>query len=200
MNSCYTQVRYSPTYISSVDMSMCKRSVQTKSRLRRAADQGCSTGAHAALPLVRFSAQAFTCIDCCQTFDRNSVQVRSFPPQWALGNEAQPPRNAAFSSRAYSSSPPVGAQAHVSCVTEHQKYALGATKPGGQGIVAVRCPWLHEAFCVAVPSPRNVPKVQMPMRNVESHRVSRCHAEECSRTAICRLSRGAVSRRGRGKL
>lgn len=23
-------------------------------------------------------------------------------------------------------------QAHVSCVTEHQKYALGATKPGGQ--------------------------------------------------------------------
>lgn len=31
-------------------------------------------------------------------------------------------------------------QLHVSCVTEHQKYALGATKPHGAGIVPVRCP------------------------------------------------------------
>ena len=39
--------------------------------------------------------QAFSCIDCCVTFDRQSVH------------------------------------GHNACVTEHEKYALGVTKPGG---------------------------------------------------------------------
>ncbi|KAL6748641.1 hypothetical protein V8C86DRAFT_1798146 [Haematococcus lacustris] len=41
------------------------------------------------------SSHSFTCVDCCQSFDRSSCK------------------------------------AHNVCVTEHEKYALGATKPGG---------------------------------------------------------------------
>ena len=65
------------------------------------------------------SSTHFTCIDCTQTFDRTSVQARVVR---ALGRRLCP---LSFLTVTF--------QAHTSCVTEHAKYALGATKPGGAG-------------------------------------------------------------------
>lgn len=64
--------------------------------------------------------RAFTCIDCSVTFDLASVQV----PSQQTG-QPPPPGH----------SPPLP-QGHTSCVTEHEKYALLATKPGGGGAAA----------------------------------------------------------------
>jgi len=68
--------------------------------------------------------RSFTCIDCSVTFDRDSVQA-SFTRSRARGGSGE--------SLARSSTLAHAPQGHTSCVTEHQKYALQATKPGGKG-------------------------------------------------------------------
>ena len=88
------------------------------------------------------SASAFNCIDCGRTFDRVSVKVdpsASFTVMHApgcrhwqylcAGGSADEAVNRikAFISSRLETCP----QEHTTCVTEHDKYAKGATKPGG---------------------------------------------------------------------
>jgi hypothetical protein len=76
------------------------------------------------------SSTHFTCIDCTQTFDRTAVQARVSPATRTVDC-----RERADTQRRLLHSPSCGCepQGHTSCVTEHAKYALGATKPGGAG-------------------------------------------------------------------
>lgn len=67
------------------------------------------------------SASAFNCIDCGRTFNRQTVKVRGAKTVHITGLYTLitvPDRLHAV-------------QDHTSCVTEHDKYAKGATKPGG---------------------------------------------------------------------
>jgi hypothetical protein len=102
------------------------------------------------------SASGYTCIDCSLSFDRRSVQAS--PPARMACMPARLPCSSGWHS--LHSCPPLCAsawhrrsdpgathppslthcrrcwtppllQGHTQCVTEHEKYALGATKPGG---------------------------------------------------------------------
>jgi cell growth-regulating nucleolar protein len=80
------------------------------------------------------SASKFTCIDCSATFDRHTVQARckGLCRNHAILRFSQlscgPP---SFLHLKGWCAPRAAMQSHTQCVTEHEKYALGATKPGG---------------------------------------------------------------------
>lgn len=75
------------------------------------------------------SASGFTCIDCSASFDRRSVQVGAGCPACCWCQAAGVPVAAAALCAAATDARWL--QGHTQCVTEHEKYALGATKPGG---------------------------------------------------------------------